>query len=167
MRKIKRRKKLPHWILRIRKLVHKPEVRDWCKLPYRNHKYGCPNYGKKKECPPQSKYITDLVDINKPMYLVFSEFNLEKHIEKMRKRHPHWTEYQLRNVLYWQPTSKKQMKERSAKARWIIGTEVALYLPESHGVHVYATAFHSGLKLEKIKDIKTNRHIALLGYKRK
>lgn len=157
--------KIPHWIVPVKRLIHKKEVRDWCKLPYHNHPKGCPNYGKRKECPPQSKYITEIININKPIFMVFSEFDLEKHISKMRKKHPQWSNHQLRNVLYWQSTSKKQMKERVKKAQSILGTKVIIYMPESNGINVYATAFHSGLKLEKIKNLKINRHITFLGYR--
>lgn len=160
---IRRRK--PYWIVRVKKLIHKKAVRDWCKFPYHGHPKGCPNYGKKEQCPPQSKYITDIINVNKPIFMVFSEFDLGKHMSKMKKKHPQWSEHQLRNVLYWQSTSRKQMKERAKKAQSILGTEVIIYMAESNGVNIYATAFHAGLKLEKIKTLKINRHIAFIGYR--
>jgi len=163
--KQKKAKKLPHWIVPIKKLVHNKKVPEWCRLPYQRHPKGCPNYGKKDICPPKAPYITEVLNINRPMYLVFSEYDLGAHVEKMRKRHPTWTEAGLRNVLYWQQSSRKQMVKRTLMAEKMLGTEVKCFLPEAAGVHVYATAFHSGLKLEKIKGLKINRHISIIGFR--
>ena len=163
MRKIKRRKTMP-WIIPVKRLVHNPVVRDWCRLPYPRHPKGCPNYGQKDYCPPKCPYITDVLNLKKPIYMVVSEFNLEQHMKNMKKKHPNWSEAQLRNVLYWQGTSKKILKERTVIAQRLIKTNIICYLPEAYGVNVYATAFHSGLKLEKIKNIKINRHISIIGF---
>lgn len=159
------KRKIPYWIVPVKKLIHNKKVPEWCRLPYQRHPKGCPNYGKKNVCPPQAPYITDVIDIKKPMYLVFSEFNLEAHMDKMKARHPTWSEAGLRNVLYWQKTSRKQLKERTGIAKGLLKTNVVIYLPEAAGVHVYATAFHSGLKLEKIRGLKFNRHISLIGFR--
>ncbi len=66
--------------------------------------------------------------------------------------------------MYWQGTSRKQLRERVAIAKNEKETNITLYCPEAHGVNVYASAKKSGLKLERIKDLKICRHVALLGH---
>lgn len=156
---------LPRWCISVKRLVHHPCVPDWCKFAYPNHPQGCPNYDKHPDCPPNAPYVTDVFNLSRPLYMVFSEFDLAAHMKLMQERHPHWTERQLRNVLYWQKRSKSQMKARAKKARILLGTTQVHYFAEATGVNFYATAKLSGLHLERIKDITECRHIALLGYK--
>ena len=153
---------LPHYILEVKKMVCSKDIPYYCKLPYPGHPKGCPNYGKRQDCPPNTPFVLDLLDESKKMYLVYSEFNLDNHVEKMRFKFPTWSERQLRNVLYWQPTSKKQLRERCTIACEIFGCRYVLTKGEAYGVNFYATAFHSGLKLERIKELKINRHIAIV-----
>ena len=152
---------LPKWTLPVRKLVWTEKIRDLCALPYPNHPKGCPNYGEK--CPLDGPYIDRYLDLNCPVWLVHSEFNLKAHVEKMRQKHGDWTERQLRNVLYWQSKSRKQLQKRV----WITlsllkRADIFISKPEYYGVNVYATARLSGLRLEKIKSLETCRHILLL-----
>lgn len=156
---------LPRWCVPVEKLIHHPKVRDWCTIPYPRHQKGCPNYGWHKDCPPAAPYVTDVFDLSCPLFMVFSEFDLQQHVEIMRQRHPHWSEAQLRNILYWQKTSKKQMKARAKRARIILGTTQVHHFPEALGVNMYVTARKSGIHLERIKDVTICKHIALLGWK--
>ena len=48
-------------------------VRDLCRKPYPGNPKGCPNYGKKKECPPQAPLIEDFIDLLQPHYFVVLE----------------------------------------------------------------------------------------------
>ena len=148
----------------IKDLVHHPKVRDWCGLPYPNHPKGCPNFNIDKEkCPPNAPYVTDVFDLEKPLYFVHSEFDLAGHAEKMKIRHPNWTERQCRNVLYWQNTSRKQAKERAILAMEFTRSKKFTLMPEALGVNVYVTGRWCGLKLEMIDGLKICRHVALLG----
>lgn len=153
------------WILPVNKLIWGWKSRFWCKLPYPGHPKGCPNYGIKDHCPPKSLLISKIFNLNKPTYLVFSTFDLAAHMEKMKHKYPHWTERQLRNVYYWQNISRAQLKERMMVAIKLLGTNAHTFNPESNGVNMYATAYHSGLKLEKIKTLKTCHHIGIIGWK--
>jgi len=154
----------PEGLLKIDKLITTFKEAEWCKIPYPNHPYGCPNYGREgcPGCPPSAIHIDSIIDRTEPVYFVYSEFDLEAHVEKMRIRHPRWSERQLRNVLYWQQTSRKQLRERVAEAIKWTNLHHLFYCPEAHGVNVYATALKNGLRLERIKDLKICRHVALL-----
>lgn len=155
---------LPYYIISVKELIHNKKVQDWCGLRYPNHPKGCPNYGKHPDCPPNCAYVTQVFDMEASFYLVHSEFDLASHVERMRKKHPNWTERQLRNVLYWQKHSKNQMKERAKKAMQLLGCNAIHTYPEALGVHMYATCLKSGLKLERIKDITICKHVTLIGW---
>ena len=136
----------------------------WCQLPYRNHPKGCPNYGKRNTCPPDAPHISEVLDLEKPIYIAFSDFDLFSHMKRMSQKHPKWSVYQCRNVLYWQGTSKAEMRRRARIAKTIMGADTIIECAEGMGVNVYATCRHVGLKLEKIKNLKMCHHVALVGW---
>ncbi len=153
------------FLYRVKRLVISDQAGKWCRIPYPNHKHGCPKYGDDGgACPPSAVPVGEVLNLDAPMYLVHSEFNLQAQVERMKSKHPKWSDLQARCVLYWQDTSRKQMRFRSQLARQRTGTNVALFCPEGRGVNVYATARISGLHLERIRDLKTCRHVALLGF---
>lgn len=154
---------LPFGIIEAIRIITSRKTGEWCQISYPGHPKGCPNYGR-KGCPPDAPFITEIMDLRRPVYIAFSEFNVYMHMCKMHKKHPDWSERQLRNVLYWQGTSRKQMRQRAKIAQFYGGGDVVLACPEAHGVNVYATCFYSGLKIQKIKYLTTCRHIALIGF---
>ena len=153
------------WIYRVQRLVTSPQTGKWCGLRYPNHKHGCPKYGNDAKCPPQAPQVRDVFDIQKPLYLVHSEFDFAAHVLRMRAKFPAWSDLQCRCVLYWQSRSRKQLGERILMAHHRLGTSIDTTCPEGMGVNVYATARLSGLKLERIRSLSTCRHVALLGWK--
>lgn len=157
---------LPSWILEVKKLVTTGSAGEWCKLKYPGHNKGCPNYGKTDRCPPECKPVSDYFDLSKPLYLVHSEFDLDSHAARMKDKHPKWSDRQCRCVLYWQPRSRKQLKERIATALFSLPVNFVATTPEAMGVNVYATARLSGLNLERIRDLSICRHVALVGNKK-
>lgn len=159
--------KYPDYVLPVVKLVHSPKIRDWCKLSYPGHPKGCPNYGKYNKCPPNSPNVEDILDTNREMFLVYSEFNLQEHVDRMKEKHPNWTDRQLRNVLYWQRISKKEMITRSILFAKENGFDLIIPMGESVGINLYKTCRLSGLKLESIKSLKINHHVAVVGHSTK
>jgi len=138
--------------------------RGYCKLPYPNHSKGCPNYNKNPECPPKVKRIEDVFDMNKDMFFIIEEFNLREHVEKMKIKHPYWSKLQLRNLLYWQGTVRKHLKE---KVIYFIQHHdinmIYTLLPEAMGVMVINTVLKLGIPIERIPVNKVFK-IALVGY---
>ncbi len=155
--------KLPFGTIEAIRIIHSRKTGEWCQIPYPGHPKGCPNYGR-KGCPPDAPFIAEIMDLRRPVYIAFSEFNVYMHMCRMHKKHPNWSEKQLRNVLYWQGTSRKEMRQRAKIAQFYGGGDVVLTCPEAHGVNVYATCRCSGLKLQKIRDVSVCRHIALIGF---
>lgn len=156
---------MPYWIIVIKQIIEGTRVGAWCKLPYPNHPKGCPNYGR-QGCPPTVPSLSSVVDQSKAQYLVFSEYSLEHHVMLMREAHPKWSERQLKNVLYWQGSSRAQLRRRVTSAKVLLGTDIALFCPEAYGLNVYATCLKHGLKLEKIRRLKLCHHVALIGFKK-
>ena len=142
-------------------------MREWCRLTYPGHPVGCPNYGRYVKCPPNSPFVEEILDVNKEMFLVHSEFNLQAHVDNMKAKHPNWTDKQLRNVLYWQRTSKNQMYERSLEFAKENNFDMLIFMGESVGINMYKTCRLSGLKLEPIKNLKICRHVAVIGHSNK
>lgn len=124
------------------------KMRVLCRKAYPNHPHGCPNWGKKEGCPPSCKPIDKLLDFDKPVWAVWSKFNIHDHVERMRSLHPEWTDRQLNCCLYWQP-----------KARQVLKREVTTFLsqhigiktvtcPEASGVVLTPTMAQVGIELE-------------------
>ena len=151
------------WIYPVRRLVISKKVGEWCRIPYPGHLKGCPNYGKAERCPPQAPSVGDYFDLSHQLYLVHSLFSLSRHQDRMKALHPLWTDRQCRCVLYWQPKSRKTLKERVASALHQLALNASTMVPEAMGVNVYATAYLSGLVLERIRDLRVCRHVALIG----
>lgn len=124
--------------------------RAMCVFPYKNHKKGCPNYGKKLDCPPQVPMFDQVFDLTKPVYAIFSTYDLLSHTEQMKCRHPQWTETQQLNVLYWQGSARKKLKENIERFN-IIFREKGYFSttsPEAMGVNVTETLKKAGICLE-------------------
>lgn len=124
--------------------------RSICIKKYKNHKKGCPNYGKKPDCPPDAPMFDQVFDITKPIYAIYSTYNLNAHVEKMRVKHPQWTETQLLNVLYWQGTARKYLKDNIALFNELFRSKgyYSTTSPEAMGVDVTLTLKNVGIDLE-------------------
>ena len=159
------------YMIKVRKLVLTPETKAWCALPYYDKKHGCPNY--KGRCYRGGRLpmtmLYEIMSIHKPIWIVYNEFDLGAHVAKMRAAHPDWSERQLRNVYYWQNQSRSQLQKKVNAAAAILKEKgpIVISSGEGNGVNLYATCYHSGLKLEKIRDLKICRHMVLIGYRKR
>lgn len=139
-----------------------PSVRDLCFRPYAGHPRGCKNYGRKVGCPPQVKLYNEVYDTSSPIYAIVNEFDLAFHVSKMRERHPHWSERQLSNLLYWQKGARRVLKQKIVAALHSLPEYHAETCPEGMGVNVTETMRKVGVILEW-PPIHIARQIALLG----
>lgn len=143
--------------------------RDWCKLEYPGHKNGCPNFGLKTHlhCPPHCPKIEEYINLKKPIWMFICTFNLNKHVEQLRAKHPEWTDKQLYCCLYWQGTARKHLKnelEIFMKSRLDYPELTFTNLPEAMGINVFKTLKRLGIKIEKNPKSFVHK-IALIGYK--
>lgn len=149
--------------------VYNPDVRYLCKSRYRGHPYGCPNYGKRDTCPPTCKLLPDMLDLSKPVWALWADFNLAAHVSKLRMKFPYWSIRQLRNCRYWQGTVRKFLRQQADQ--WMKDHYhniphprgyVLLECPEALGINVTATMKHIGVDLEW-PPTQTVRKIFIMG----
>ena len=125
-------------------------VRQLCKRPYCNHPRGCPNYGKKSTCPPKALPISKVLDLSRPVYAIWNEFDFAGHCNRMKAAHPGWSQRQIECCLYWQPKARKQLRAEISIFAFSITQYIiqVLTTPEATGVNVTATMKTIGIKLE-------------------
>ncbi len=133
-------------------------VRDLCRQPYPGHPKGCPNYGKKKECPPQAPLLEDFIDILQPHYFLVLECirngcrnNQENTLE----------EAQFRS--YWNDTLEEILHEYIQEFQKDHPGTVFTFHPSAVGVDVLETARNVGITLEENPE-KVFYKIVLIGY---
>jgi hypothetical protein len=124
----------------------------WCQLPYPGHPKGCPNFGKKQGCPPKAMIFSQTYQ--PPYYLISETFDIESHINKMKQLHPQWTQRQCRNLLYWQKSVNKKLREKSKQYLASLNDEhlMLLEIPEATGINIFETCRNVGIALEKLPE---------------
>ena len=111
---------------------------DLCRLKYPNHPKGCPNYGKKVCCPPRAKHLSLLIK-SSPIYIIWNVFLFGRHVQKMKLKHPEWSERQARCCLYWQGKARKQLVEEVKNFLLVHPDMYIVSCPEASGVNVTKT----------------------------
>lgn len=135
-------------IIEVKPVVIRP-IHSLCVRPYPNHKKGCPNYGRKKGCPPGVPMFDSFYDLSRPIYAIYNIFDFKGHVDRMRAKHPDWSKRQLECCLYWQGTARKKLKERIEIFKRLAGERyVVNAVPEAMGVNVTETMKRVGVELE-------------------
>lgn len=137
-------------------LVTDKKFMKLCRKPYPNHKKGCPNFNKKPGCPPHTRFIEDVIYSTCYTYAIWTCFDLKSHVDRMKKRHPYWSQRQLECCLYWQGTARKNLRQEIERfKRWANRkrkTEnkklIIFETPEAHGVNVTVTMLNLGVRLQ-------------------
>lgn len=119
-----------------------------CSLAYPNHPKGCPNFGKRKTCPPIIGTLEEIFDCSKDFYAIWTTFPFGEHIAKMKQLHPDWSDRQLSCCLYWQGTARKNLKQEISKFKAIHPDLTVTTCPEAMGVNVSSTMASIGEELE-------------------
>jgi hypothetical protein len=134
----------------------------WCTLPYPGHRHGCPNYGKRPECPPQAPKVREFIDLDRPHWFIVANIDLEDHMRRMKINNPTWSEAQLRCCLYWQRGVRKDLRRWCAEFVMEHPGTVFTLIPEAMGVNVFRTARR--VKVPIMKTPAMVYKIALVGY---
>jgi predicted metal-binding protein len=145
--------------------VYDPKVRGLCALPYEGHAKGCPNWKKHERCPPAAPLLVDCFNLAKPTWAIWYDFAFGEHVERMRVKHPDWSERQLRCCLYWQGTARKMLEVEIRKFWALQPTAMVVRCPEAMGLSVTATMAQVGVALEWPPATRTV-HVALAGFGR-
>jgi hypothetical protein len=118
-------------------------VRGLCARPYPLHSRGCPNFRKKRGCPPDAPMLYDVYDLTLATYAIWNVFALGDHVRSMRSRYPGWSERQLYCCLYWQPRARAQLEAEIAEflknGTRLVGADLVTRCPEAMGLDVTAT----------------------------
>ncbi len=128
--------------------VYDHKFRGMCRLPYLGHKAGCPNFSKNSRCPPQAPYLEDYLDLNSDVWAIFNRYDLATHVEKMKIKHPKWSERQLYNCLYWQPSARKSLREEIKGFSLLHPDTIIAGTPEAMGANITETMKNVGIILE-------------------
>jgi predicted metal-binding protein len=128
-------------------VIYEPRVIGLCVKPYAGHPKGCPNFGKRSYCPPQTSRFPDVYE--KEAHIVVVGLNFRKYLVMMRERHPNWTDRALRNQLYWQGYLRKHLVKYANEILKELGNEGEVVVnPEGMGINLTKTCVKVGLKLE-------------------
>jgi len=120
-------------------LIITDKIGKWCQLPYPNHKHGCPNYNKSEKCPPKSKKVDEVFDLNKNHWFLLYRFDMGTHEQNMKIKHPKWSRKQCRCVLYWQKGIKKKLKDMYLEMKKTDPELIYTDIPEALGINVIST----------------------------
>jgi hypothetical protein len=131
-------------IVELPEIVIEPRVRGLCCRPYPLHPKGCPNFNHKDGCPPKRP----IFDLKGPYFAIINEFDMARHVERMKALHPEWSDRQLRCCLYWQAGARKK-RDEEVKAFTFQKPEYKCDpCPEAAGVNVTETLKKVGIELE-------------------
>lgn len=124
------------------------EIAALCTKPYPGHPKGCPNFGKKDGCPPKVPHIFDTIQLERPIWLVWNEFNIGAHANRMLNLHPKWSRRQCYCCLYWQGTARKQLRAAIDDFQYSVPDLTAVACPEAQGLNVTACMRNIGIELQ-------------------
>lgn len=135
-----------------KKFIYKPEVevvvdmkiRELCTKPYVDHPFGCPNFGKKIGCPPDT--IDFFENFEDKVGVVAVGFKLAQWTEIRRQEQPKWTDRALQNLRHWQPHVRSNLKKFISEIN-TDGFEL-VFNPEAMGVNMTKTCKNADIQLE-------------------
>lgn len=146
-------------------VVYERKIQFYCKRPFPAHPEGCPNFGVKKGCPPNEKLIDEIIDLEKDVFLIITEFHFKDYTNKFDVLSDAWFEREN-----WEPLAKKQHAREVDEFLKEHTNYTADDCPEARGVNL-------GAMLQEQKEIKldwtwppkptsTTYVISLAGFKR-
>lgn len=137
-------------------VVYDPQARDgtWCCSPYPGHPRGCPNF--RKGCIGKRPAFATISGAYR-WFAVVETFDLKTHAEKMKEKHPGWSDRQCRNPLYWQGAVRANLRKKCL----LCDGDILLDIPEANGINIFETMAKVGVILEKRPDIV--RKIMIIG----
>lgn len=139
-------------------------VRMLCLKKYPGHRRGCPNYEHKTGCPPYAPTISQLLNLQLPVWAIWNVFDFAGHCHRMKAKHPRWSKRQIECCLYWQPKARKELKEKIEQFEASQpGKQYIVMNPEGAGVNVTETMKSIGIELQWPPVTKTYQ-IVLAGF---
>lgn len=133
----------------------------WCKLPYPGHPNGCPNYRKKRDCPPNTPFIFDILE--EPFWLVGIRFD----IKNKGKPIENYSSFSEENCCCFPPGQNENIFRQEIQKTLGKESDIQiLYKPEAYGVDVFKTCKDNDLDLEFFPPKKYLWKIVVAGKKK-
>lgn len=136
-------------------------IKEWCEMSYPRHPHGCPNV---PGCRYYRWFLPQQLRKKSRLFLVWIEFDLDAQAIRMKAKHPTWTEAQCRNLLYWQKTVRRDLREGVRRKFRVSRNAIKNYLyegAEGGGVDFYLTMRGIGIYLDRMNDLHTVRVIGI------
>jgi predicted metal-binding protein len=114
------------------------EYQCMCLKKSNSFRNGCPNYGKREGCPPRNLFHEEY-NLNEPIYLIATDFDLTQQTNKIRRAHPDWTEKAIYNPRYWQNTARKTHL-----------SEISNFLKENPNYTIERSPEGAGINIDKL-----------------
>jgi hypothetical protein len=152
-----------------KEIVFTKKTRIWCQLPYPKHKNGCPNYGKKANCPPNVEYLEGKLEKYIYKKILLCRFNFNKYKKEMKIHYPDWTDKKLGCCLYWQGQIRKVFKNTIKKLTpdLVLTCGSGVYdspSMEASGINVIQTLKNIGITDIEIKPVNIIYLVCLIGF---
>jgi len=130
-------------------MLTKKEVTQLCTASFYKHPKGCPNYNKKEGCPPNQPLIDEILDFQRDLFAIYTEFNVGEFAEKIKSAHPDWkSPRQWYNPRYWQPKARKFQRQEEKNAKEEYSLDVILNSPEANGLNVTGLMKEIGIAMK-------------------
>ena len=167
------RKRMRHYVKRMKPewIVEVPieKCNYWCGLPYRGHPKGCPNYlgrGDKrnricKNNATHNEQLSDLFDLDKPVWVVWAHFDVDEQERRMKERWPDWTVPQCRNLRLWQSSLVSVVKAKSIPFAIKQGPEYVI-ITSGFGLNVYASCRRAGIRMDLMRELRISTRAAFI-----
>lgn len=126
------------------------QIQMLCRTPYRGHKNGCPNYGIKPGCPPDSPLISEVLDLERGnLFALVTEYNVGEFAERMLGMHPNWQNRmgQCYNIIRWQGNERRLHAVDSKKFLHEHEGLISDEYPEARGVNITNLLLTIGIRL--------------------
>ena len=122
-------------------------IQALCARPYYGHPHGCPNYGKRPECPPNAPLIDKVLDLEREIFVIYTPFEVGEFAEHIWENHPGWNNRQIYNPRYWQPCARKLHRMDVANDVEELGIEIVTGNAEGQGVNYSFLMKNMGIEL--------------------
>lgn len=119
----------------------------WCQLPYHKHPNGCPNFGIKDSCPPNTPYFLDVYE--EKIFIAYLKFDFKSYLKWRQDVHPDWGNREIRNPRHFQNHLDAILRgEIKNLDPGYVKDRVTVFSPEAMSVNMHLTCRNTGIELE-------------------
>lgn len=87
---------MPYFQINYTDIIFDPKVQTYCI----SESFTCPNYEKSWSCPPAAPYLKKELSKFRKFYLVYVQFDVAAHVEKVKAKHPKRSPQRIKNKFY-------------------------------------------------------------------